>query len=61
MKKRRSTLDIEGLPRPIIPATGIKPKRGEDLGTEGLELFDQATTEAGFKELAKQKNLFDEG
>lgn len=38
--KPRPQYDIEGLPRPQMPTTGLKPKRGKDIGTSGLEMFE---------------------
>lgn len=48
---------IEGLPRPVVPNTLIRPKHGKDIGTEGLPLFEQTTDEERAKEQAKQEYL----
>lgn len=58
--KLRYQYTIGSLPKPVFPKTGIKPKHGKDLGTNGLPIFEQKKAEEAAIEQAKQENLFEE-
>jgi hypothetical protein len=58
--KPRFQFTIGHLPKPVLPTTGIKPKRGKDIGAEGLPMFKQAKAEESAREQAKQENFFQE-